>query len=441
MFDALRICRALGLGHIWIDSLCIVQDDRQDWLSQIPLMSSIYSGATVVVSAQAASTVFDGCLGFGPAANAPMKRIEVDTEHEGVVRRVQLSIQEENMRYFDDIPGHHSQRPTGDTQSLLPLSLRAWAYQERFLANRTVFFTASEMSWQCAVHSICECQTEARQVVANPYGDFLLFGQLAPILQAERDLPSAPLKKHGLWCEIIRQYSSRQLTVWTDRLAALQGAVEALTCGMPDVFKAQDYVFGFWRPFLERSLSWHRDTLSPAFGEGSSALRSYAPSWSWVSCPAPTEYYSYEWNPTSKALVEIVDLEVKYSTPMGSFGPGSGKLTVKGHLIPVRREYDEYMAGITFRFPDVFDIGEDPVFDKPVLTMEFDDPLDEERWNEVTRFLPLMRGETRGVTQGIFLVPVEKGVWRRMGYAYDYGGAVPWLEVDMAEFEEVVTLV
>jgi hypothetical protein len=29
--DAVSVCRKLGINYLWIDSLCIRQDDKQDW--------------------------------------------------------------------------------------------------------------------------------------------------------------------------------------------------------------------------------------------------------------------------------------------------------------------------------------------------------------------------------------------------------------------------
>ncbi|KAM5360457.1 hypothetical protein ACJZ2D_013735 [Fusarium nematophilum] len=442
--DAVKISRAMGQNHLWIDALCIVQDNPDDWLSQIPLMASIYSGAAFVISAQASATVADGCIRFGPASNAPLKRIDVDIQVEGAQRVAKLSIQEEDMPYFNDVPGHHSTRPTGSAEDLLPLNHRAWAFQERFLANRILFCTASELSWQCSEVSRCECIVEPREVIANVYGDFFHTGQLAPILQSESERPSEPLKLHGLWCEVVRHYSARKLTVWTDRLAALQGAVEGLSRNLPGVFKPDEYVFGFWRPFLSRSLSWHRNTLSPCFGDEAVSLRGYAPSWSWVACPGPTEYYGYEWDAGATPLVEVIDVSAEYSTPMGTFGPGKARLTVRGHLIPVRRDLDTIFGDekMYFEFPRIFYRGGNLLLDAPDLEMEADDPADEDAWRRVTHFLPLMRGEGSPVTQGIFIESLEGGkVFKRVGYAYDYGCVIPWLEVGMQVYEAVVTLV
>jgi hypothetical protein len=51
--DAILLTRILGMDYIWIDSFCIIQDDKSDWLREIPKMAGIYENAELVVSAAA----------------------------------------------------------------------------------------------------------------------------------------------------------------------------------------------------------------------------------------------------------------------------------------------------------------------------------------------------------------------------------------------------
>jgi hypothetical protein len=58
--DAIHTNRFLGLQYLWIDSLCILQDDPDDWMRESPSMSSVYGGATINI---ATSGAVDGSLG------------------------------------------------------------------------------------------------------------------------------------------------------------------------------------------------------------------------------------------------------------------------------------------------------------------------------------------------------------------------------------------
>lgn len=53
--EAVLISRALHLQYIWIDSICIVQDDEEDWTSHVKLMANIYSNAYITLAAGANS--------------------------------------------------------------------------------------------------------------------------------------------------------------------------------------------------------------------------------------------------------------------------------------------------------------------------------------------------------------------------------------------------
>jgi hypothetical protein len=50
------------LRYIWIDALCIVQDDKQDKDKEIGQMGSIYKDATLTIMAASAKSAYDGFL-------------------------------------------------------------------------------------------------------------------------------------------------------------------------------------------------------------------------------------------------------------------------------------------------------------------------------------------------------------------------------------------
>ena len=52
--DAIVATRELGFRHLWIDSLCIIQDDVSDWESQCAVMDQIYENSAVTIAGSAA---------------------------------------------------------------------------------------------------------------------------------------------------------------------------------------------------------------------------------------------------------------------------------------------------------------------------------------------------------------------------------------------------
>lgn len=60
--DAINVTHRLGLRLLWVDALCIIQDDPEDVAREISKMAQIYQEATVTVSAASARSVYDGFL-------------------------------------------------------------------------------------------------------------------------------------------------------------------------------------------------------------------------------------------------------------------------------------------------------------------------------------------------------------------------------------------
>jgi len=52
--DAILVARRLHIRYLWIDSLCIIQDDEKDWQTESAKMASIYKDALLTIAAHAA---------------------------------------------------------------------------------------------------------------------------------------------------------------------------------------------------------------------------------------------------------------------------------------------------------------------------------------------------------------------------------------------------
>ncbi|PMD24441.1 heterokaryon incompatibility [Hyaloscypha hepaticicola] len=60
--DAITITRELGCRYIWIDALCIVQDDSVDWAREATTMSQVYENCILTISATKFETSISGFL-------------------------------------------------------------------------------------------------------------------------------------------------------------------------------------------------------------------------------------------------------------------------------------------------------------------------------------------------------------------------------------------
>jgi hypothetical protein len=128
--NAIEITRKLGIQYLWVDSLCIVQDDKHDWLSEAPRMGSIYEKAYVTL---AASTAANGSMGL----LAPYQSDEI------VRMPCKPGDSATGYMYFAPEDIHFKEVKES------PLNSRGWVMQERLLSRRTIHFAATQMYWEC----------------------------------------------------------------------------------------------------------------------------------------------------------------------------------------------------------------------------------------------------------------------------------------------------
>lgn len=81
--DALTFCQNTKIPYIWVDSLCIIQDDTADKAVEIPRMFEIYSQATVTLVAISATSSQDPLPGVSP-------NTRVWHQHRGTLKGLEL---------------------------------------------------------------------------------------------------------------------------------------------------------------------------------------------------------------------------------------------------------------------------------------------------------------------------------------------------------------
>ncbi|KAF2114586.1 heterokaryon incompatibility protein-domain-containing protein [Lophiotrema nucula] len=284
--DSIAITRALGCRYIWIDSLCIVQDDDEDWLDQSGKMADVYSNSFLNIAATACSgsggTLFaDRKLFGGPDEEweeLPPGPARITTEATNVRRRVCVR------------PSHWSQHGyvEGSVRNHrwdnAPLLDRAWVLQERLLAPRTIHFGISELLYECKTCMECECggiasflyekasempnTTTPGNASNDPITPKARFAQSTSANASEEDALI-------LWLELVQQYSSLCITKTSDRPYALLGIAKHMCRATQS-----NYVAGIWTSDLPRSLLWQG---TPTSYTGRKRLGNGIPTWSWMS--------------------------------------------------------------------------------------------------------------------------------------------------------------
>lgn len=122
--DAIQVCRKLGIQWLWIDSLCIIQDDTNDWDQESAKMASIYENSYLTIAATSSSDGNGGLL--FPKNDYRFVHCSKNGSRYPIHVRC---LAEEHLE------------PSWNTRlEAHPVLNRGWCYQERLLAPRVLHF-------------------------------------------------------------------------------------------------------------------------------------------------------------------------------------------------------------------------------------------------------------------------------------------------------------
>ncbi|KAK8123457.1 HET-domain-containing protein [Apiospora kogelbergensis] len=191
--DAVALAAKIGCRWIWIDSMCIVQDDKQDWATEAAKMSTVYQHALVTVIANSASCCNEG---FIDKPRKPSVRLgEVSSTEQG------KSVEVYGRVLYDW--GYHRGGPQSHmiqyTKWRDPVDYRGWTLQESVLSTRYLCFTSGEVQFRCQERKACECGQH-------------LYGRLHNTTDPKE-----------LWFETVEEYARRRLTRQSDITVAFKG--------------------------------------------------------------------------------------------------------------------------------------------------------------------------------------------------------------------------
>ncbi|KAE8447426.1 hypothetical protein EG329_010840 [Mollisiaceae sp. DMI_Dod_QoI] len=264
--DAIFIAHELGFQYIWIDSLCIIQDDMNDWDTESSRMSDIYGNSSINI---AASSAVDGSAGLFFDRHAALKSY----------------VQTDDTVFYDCIPGLFNAILEDS-----PLSARGWALQERVLPRRTLHFTSREIFWEC--DGFIACETFPDGIPSS-----------APFVEIQK----RPMDR-ATWKGLVEKYSRCKLTLEKDKLVAISDLARLVS----EI--NGEYVAGMWREELELQLCWYAPRI------GTAPQHYIAPSWSWASINGSIELDELYLEPSGALCVKIIDVQVNPASTFNLYG-------------------------------------------------------------------------------------------------------------------------
>ncbi|KAI0872115.1 heterokaryon incompatibility protein-domain-containing protein [Hypoxylon argillaceum] len=282
--DAIRVTRHLDIGYLWIDSLCIIQDDNEDWIREAAQMGAYYTGAEIVISASSSQGSSEGFL--GPRKDSIKGTLLIEDERG-------MSSNPTPLHFRESTIGDHGSIPRQLGYRIDALSSRGWCFQERLLARRLLSFDSQQLIWEC--NSACHCEgsdisNPDMGLSADSHGDlydhdYNLSARLFGASKAEI---------HRFWrIKVIQHYASRNLTRESDRLIALQGIADVLK-----EYLDEKYMHGLWEGDILEGLTWSTQSSNLV-----GIPLDVAPTWSWASIYGRVSYANW---PTRNWAVEII---------------------------------------------------------------------------------------------------------------------------------------
>ncbi|KAG1742782.1 heterokaryon incompatibility protein-domain-containing protein [Suillus paluster] len=252
--DAILFVRQLDERYIWIDALCIIQDDSQDKSTQIHAMDLVYGLSYFTIIAAGGKTARDPLPGCRPRTRTLQQHIEV-------VQGLHLYLAPPRL---------------GEAVVQSAWHTRCWTYQESALSRRRIYFTGHQVYFECRDQIFCEDivaeskSQSCRSFLRFPRGEYFQIASDSFKFESYRGA--------------VEKCTRRNLTKESDIVDAFTGVTNALANGYGLGDPARAFQHGMMLTELHLTLLWQHAPHTPrarrSLPDGSS---SPWPSWAWAA--------------------------------------------------------------------------------------------------------------------------------------------------------------
>ncbi|KAH7067363.1 heterokaryon incompatibility protein-domain-containing protein [Paraphoma chrysanthemicola] len=325
--DAVAVARSLGVRYLWIDSLCIVQDDDEDKAAQISAMGAIYSNSYLTIAAD---------CGGDHTESIFSSRSWHWQAHEESLEKWNGSLQK---IYFRERPNHGHLSWSG-------IFTRAWCFQERLLSRRVVRFQPGEVIFECNEDLRCECghppaghQGPWECLLQSTHvHDKVAFSRMLSLRNAKTTGLGKDTTDAQLWRQLVFSYSQTHLTYESDRMNALAGIVSLFQSRM---LGNSQYLAGLWSHSLWGDMLWTSTAANMThFTKSDLAVHQpTTPSWSWMSISLGYHLITHPKLPMQQSFPRLLGMKYEPQSrvlPLGDVKAGA-YLELEGQLASSRQ--------------------------------------------------------------------------------------------------------
>ncbi|MBE3044580.1 HET domain-containing protein [Candidatus Bathyarchaeota archaeon] len=252
--DTIRAAELLGCRYLWIDALCVIQDDPAHLKANVGSMDKVYAGAWLTIIAAAGDNADGGLPGVYPDFPRAETQLRVKIPQESG-----KTIAVGNMLDSAKAALNFS---TWDT--------RGWTYQERVLSHRLLSFTHSQVYFYC--DRGCSCR-EDMYPLTGPDDD-----DAADTFNSGYELSFEYDDIFTIYASAVARYTQRQLTQRSDKINGFQGLLNRLS----RPFLGQ-FFLGLPSTIFDVGLLW--EPVGQCVRVGGEF-----PSWSWAGWDGPVRY-------------------------------------------------------------------------------------------------------------------------------------------------------